>query len=69
MLFATSFMDLGHHQNLDHIKPCKPLNGTPMKNNRIPETDSGVSWQIYGIQDSKGFLMFCLKDRKTIEVT
>ena len=48
-------MELGHHQNQDQIKPCKPLNGTPMKNNRIPETDSGVSWQIYGIQNSKGF--------------
>lgn len=38
MLCATSFMELGHHQTLDQIKPCKPLNGTPIKNDRIPET-------------------------------
>ena len=30
MLFATSFMELGLHQNLDQTKPCKPLNGTPI---------------------------------------
>lgn len=62
MLFATSFMELGHHQTLDHIKPCKPLNGTPI----ITEYLSVLA---NFFKTVKVFDVFFLKDRKTIEVT
>ena len=46
-------MELGLHQNLDQTKPCKPLNGTPIKKTeylkQVPEHLGKF------IQNGKGF--------------